>query len=350
MYVALALGWVTDLQSLVTDSALDPPYRTVQKMNPSMGDGRKLMSTLDHMRSFMRIAEHGSFTSAANEMNVAVATVSRNIIQLEKHLKTRLLNRTTRSVSLTPSGARYLAHCAKILQMVDYAMNEIAENNRAPQGHIKLHSTTAIGHSYIVPAITRFRAIHPAVTFDLTLANCIPNLIDDAYDLAIVVANRLPNSGLISKRIGDTYRVLCASSGYVKERGMPITPEDLQHHECLRLVALDSAEHWTLNRAGETVKIPLDNAALRTNTSQAFSQAVYSGIGIGGLPVFEAAQGLQDGRLIRVLPEYELGSVGIYALYPSRLYLDTRIKAWINHLCEQLANDAYLSPRTRLSN
>ena len=195
------------------------------------------MDTLQTMRAFVCVAETGSFTAAAQQLGTTTAYVSRAVANLETHLRARLLNRTTRRIALTEAGQRYLLRCEQILAYVEEAEAEAGDAHARPAGRLRVHSMTGIGQHYVIRAIAGYRQQHPEVSFELTMANRVPDLLDEGFDVAIVVATELPDSGLVSQRIGETYSILCASPSYIEARGAPRTPSDLVNHDCLRLVS-----------------------------------------------------------------------------------------------------------------
>ena len=195
------------------------------------------MDTLHNMRVFVAVVESGSFTGAAQTLQTTTAHVSRAVAHLETHLRTRLLHRTTRRIALTEAGQRYLARCEQILAYVEEAEAEAGHAQARPEGRLRVHSMTGIGQHYVIRAIAGYRALHPEVRFDLTMANRIPDLLEEGFDLAIVVAAELPDSGFVSQQIGHTYSILCASPAYLQEHGQPQTPAELANHACLRFIS-----------------------------------------------------------------------------------------------------------------
>lgn len=295
------------------------------------------MDTLQTMRAFVCVAETGSFTAAAQQLNTTTAYVSRAVANLESHLQARLLNRTTRRIALTEAGQRYLLRCEQILAYVEEAEAEASDAHARPAGRLRVHSMTGIGQHYVIRAIANYRQQHPEVTFELTMANRVPDLLDEGFDVAIVVASELPDSGLVSQRIGETYSILCASPEYLARRGAPKTPSDLIEHDCLRLISpVLPLDKWLFDGPNGQEMITLGQSTFQVNVGDAMTEAISSGMGIGALPVYSAVAGLRDGSLVRVLPHYRLQQLNVYALYPSRQYLDAKIKTWVAYLRENL--------------
>ncbi|MFE1815702.1 LysR family transcriptional regulator [Metapseudomonas otitidis] len=295
------------------------------------------MDTLQTMRAFSCVADTGSFTAAAQQLGTTTANISRAVAHLEGHLKARLLNRTTRRIALTEAGQRYLLRCQQILAYVEEAEAEAGDAHARPAGRLRVHSMTGIGQHYVIRAMAGYRQQYPDVSFDLTLANRVPDLLDEGLDVAIVVATELPDSGLVSQRIGATYSILCASPGYIAERGAPRTPADLAQHECLLLISpVMPFDRWHFVGPDGEQMITLGNPSFQVNVGDAMTEAIRSGMGVGVLPLYSAMDGLRDGSLVPVLPHYRLQCLNIYALYPSRQYLDAKIKTWVTYLRETL--------------
>lgn len=294
------------------------------------------MDRIENMRAFLRVVECGTFTAAAASMNSTTGAVSRAVSDLECHLRTRLLNRSTRRLALTDSGTRYLARCRRILEDVDTAEAEAANAQDQPSGKLRMHSYASIGQHYVLPAISRYRKSYPAVSVELTLLQKSPDLFDGSSDVAVVTAPALPDSDLISHHIGSTFNVLCTSREYVMERGMPEKPTDLLEHDCLLLQTPSfPTEIWSLE--GPDGKETLEVAGpVQTNIAESLLVAVNEGMGIASVPVYAAIDGLSKGTIIRVLPSFILQKINIYAIYPSRRYVDAKIRTWIEFLREQL--------------
>jgi DNA-binding transcriptional LysR family regulator len=292
------------------------------------------MPTLENMRLFVKVVETGSFTKAAQSAFVATPQVSRAISSLEAQLRVRLLNRTTRRVALTEAGERYLAHCRQILDLVDEAEAEASGAVRCASGRLRVHASAGFGRHYLVPRLSRYRECYPEVTIDLTLAQRMPDLVEEGFDLALVVANELDDSTLVAERIGTSHSVLCAAPAYLARAGVPASVADLDHHACLQLVVPNAPTgSWALEGPVSSATFtPAQPWPFVVNIADAMADALRSGMGIGPLPVWTALDGLRDGTLARVLPGWRLRSHGIHALYPSRRHLEAKVRTFIDHL------------------
>jgi DNA-binding transcriptional LysR family regulator len=291
------------------------------------------MGTLQNMRTFMCVAEAGSLTAASKHMRLTVPTISRNIAKLETHLSTRLINRNTRHMALTEAGLRYLEWCQRIISTVDQAEIEARSAVSLPEGRLRLHAMVGVGRYFVVPAVAEFRKLHPAVSFELTMSNRIPDLLEEGIDIAIIAADRLPDSGYVSRHLGDTQSILCASAAYLAQKGTPLVPGDIVQHDCLQLGGPTTAfKQWRFTRNGQEQVVEPGASFFELDSAEAMIQALESGMGIGLLPAFAAEQRIAQGGLVQVLPDYELPGLSIYAIYAARLYLDAKIKAFIRTL------------------
>lgn len=295
------------------------------------------MDILFNMRAFVCVAETGSFTAAAARLDLTTSYVSRAVATLETHLRTRLLHRTTRRIALTEAGQRYLLRCQQILGSIAEAEAEAGDAHARPAGNLKIHAMTGIGHHYLIQAAAEYSETYPEVRFDLTLANRTTDILDEGYDVSVITARELPDSGFISKQLGSTYSVLCAAPGYLARHGAPTRPAELLQHRCLRLVyPVMSLDHWLLDGPDGEELVTVEHTHFQVNTVDAMTVALKAGMGIGALPVYSALHSLQDGSLVRVLPGHTLYPLGVYALYPSRQYLDAKIRTWVEFLRESL--------------
>ena len=302
------------------------------------------MDTLQNMRVFVRVVEAGSFTAAAQHLNTTTAYASRAVSDLEAHLRTRLLNRTTRRIALTEAGERYLHHCEQILAYVDQAEAEASDAHARPSGKLKIHAMTSFGQHYVVPAVGRYRQRYPDVQVELTLAQRLPDLLDEGYDVALVLAHNLPDSGLVSQRLGSVFSITCASPQYLERYGVPRTPGDLLQHTCLQMITpVSPADEWVFNGPNGQETVALGAGSFSVNVAEALAVAVREGMGIGLLPIYSAIAGLRSGQVVRVMPEYTAQEMALYALYASRQYLDAKIRTWVEFLRDELpatlAND-----------
>jgi DNA-binding transcriptional LysR family regulator len=296
------------------------------------------MDTFEKMKVFARVAEAGGFTAAAGRLEMATGQVSRAISELERHLRARLFNRTTRRVVLTEAGERYLHRCYEILATVEQAEAEASNAHVLPSGRLRVHATASFGQHYVMPAVMRYQKRYPQVAVELTLSQHVPDLIDEGYDVSVQLSStELPSSGSIAARVGHTYSILCASPSYLAERGTPGSVAGLADHTCLQTTspALPGSR-WPLDGPNGREVFELPPSRFRVNVAEAMALAIRDGLGIGALPLWTALPWLRDGTLTRVLPTYRLSEMQIHALYTSREYLDAKIRSWIDFLQESI--------------
>ena len=304
------------------------------------------MDTLQNMRVFARVIEAGSFTAAAQSMNSTTGAMSRAVSELEAHLRTRLMNRSTRRLALTSAGERYLKRVLQILADIDGAEEEASDAHEHPSGTLRMFSFASVGQHYILPAIARYRALYPDVKVELTLSQRMPDLFEGSSDVSVVSAGTLSDSEVISHRLGSTFSILCASPAYIDARGTPAQPADLASHDCLTLqTPAFPAREWTLEgpQGRETMHI---SGTVQVNIAESLVVAIREGMGIGILPLYAAIDGLRDGSLVRVLPDHTLQHTNLFALYASRKFVDAKTRTWVEflraHLPDVIARDEAL--------
>lgn len=293
------------------------------------------MDTLHSMRVFVRVIDTGSFTAAAQALDLSTAQVSRLVSELEQQLEARLLHRTTRRLALTEVGERYLQRCRQILGEVDEAAAEARGAHLRPSGRLRVHCMIGLGLQHLTPLIARFHERHPEVVVELTLSQRDPDVIEDGYDVVIAFARELPDSQMVAQLLGPMYSVVCAAPGYLRQFGVPQSPADLQQHRYLRLLDLLYPDTWLLSdENGDYDALPQES--FQVNIAESLIRVAQAGMGFCLLPSFVAAPPLRDGSLLRILPQYRLRERNIYAVYPSRRFLDAKIKSWVEFLKAEL--------------
>lgn len=287
------------------------------------------MDLLNGMQVFARVVDTGSFAAAAQALDMSGAHVSRLIAELEKHLETRLLQRTTRRLSLTDSGERFLLRCRDILEDVREATAEASGAHLNPRGRLRVHCMSGLG-VLITPLIARYSEQYPQVSIELTLSQHNPDPLEEGHDVVISIAHSLPDSALVSQTVGQLFSVPCAAPGYLAKYGVPEHPQQLMQHRRLHLQDFQE-DAWLFK--GEEAEIAIaPGDTFRTNVADAMVKATQEGMGISLLPFFSAAPALRDGSLVRLLPAYRLRERSIFAVYPSRRFLDAKVRTWVAFL------------------
>ncbi|NWB56380.1 LysR family transcriptional regulator [Pseudomonas sp. F8002] len=291
------------------------------------------MDLLNGMRVFARVVDTGSFAAAAEALDLSGAHVSRLICELEKHLQTRLLQRTTRRLGLTDSGERFLLRCRDILEDVREATAEASGAHLNPRGRLRVHCMSGLG-VLITPLIARYSEQYPDVSIELTLSQHNPDPLEEGHDVVISIAHSLPDSALVSQTIGQLFSVPCAAPGYLARYGVPEHPQQLMQHRRLHLQDFQEDAWLFKEQEGEIAISPGDT--FRTNVADAMVKATQEGMGISLLPFFSANPALREGSLVRLLPGYRLRERSIFAVYPSRRFLDAKVRTWVGFLQARL--------------
>lgn len=286
------------------------------------------MKDLDDLDTFAKVVAMRSMSSAARSLGVTPAVVSKRIRRLEESLGARLLQRTTRQIAVTEAGQGFYDRVVGILASVEEAQAFASGRSSGIVGTLRIAAPTSFGRMHIAPHLTGFMASHPQLAIDLILSDALTDIVGDGFDLAIRIGE-LKDSGLVARKLCTVTRVLCATPTYVERHGLPGTIEDLANHQCL---PAHNGEPWRLDGPrGPLVYRP--DGMLKTNSSEVIREAVISGLGIALRSTWDIGPELADGRLIRVLPEYQGSrSVSISAVFPSREYLPAKVRAFIDYL------------------
>jgi DNA-binding transcriptional LysR family regulator len=294
------------------------------------------MDRLAGIEAFVRVVEAGSFVRAAERMGISTSSLSQRVADLEAHLSTRLLNRTTRKLSLTESGQAFFERSVALLADLDEAEQLAASNAARPRGTLKLTCAHAIGVQRIAPAIARFHAVHPEVKFEVVVADRIVDLVEEGFDLAIRIGT-VGSEQLVARKLGTMHLVMCAAPAYLKRRGTPRSAADLAQHDLLTYAYSRTPRLWTLRGpAGESIELKA-TGSLHANSGEVLVAAAVAGQGIVLETDFHVAAAMADGRLVRVLPDYEGGSGDIWAVYPSRRHLSAKVRVFVDHVAAEFA-------------
>ncbi|MGU7773856.1 LysR family transcriptional regulator [Burkholderia sp. MR1-5-21] len=295
------------------------------------------MDTLHNMRVFVRVVDAGGFSAAARQLDTSTARISRAIADLEGRLGMRLLNRTTRRSTLTEAGERYFRRCEQILGCIAQMEAEVNGAHAWPSGTLRLHCMPVLGQRNVLECLSRYRQRFPDVDVDLTFSQRRPDLIDEGFDVSIVLGRSLPDSGLVSQRLGATFSIMCASRRYIDEHGVPVVPQDLARHACLGLVSPHMpCDEWALTGPdGEEPAVPV-LPVFRVNDADALAAGIRDGMGVGLLPRPAAMSGLRNGDFVRVMPHHHAHDMNIYAVHSSRRSLDPKVRTWIDFLSREV--------------
>ena len=301
------------------------------------------MDSLNAIRLFTATVNAGSFSETGRRLGIAPSSVSRQVAALEDSVGARLLQRTTRKLSLTEAGRLYYQRVARILAELDEASAAVSDLEKAPRGVLQVNGPCAFGVRHITPALPEFLARFPQVRIELTLTDSFVDLVEAGADVAVRVGE-LEDSSLVARRLARNRRILCASPDYLARAGAPEKPQDLTSHNCLIYTRHHGNVVWKLGSAREPVEVRVDGN-LRTNNTEAVHAAVVRGLGIALLPTWLVGQEVQSGRLAEVLGGYQAASdaldTGIHALYPAHRLLSSKVRAFVDFLVDRFAPHPY---------
>ncbi len=299
----------------------------------------ELMQDLERMAIFAAVVETKSFSAAARRLHLSKSMVSKQVTHLEQSVGARLLNRTTRAMSLTEAGAVFYEHCARIVEELEEAKLAVGKLQSEPRGLLRISTSVAFGTLHIAPALPEFLARYPAVRIDMEIADRFVDLADEGFNLAVRIAKD-PGQNLVARKLAPVHRKICATPDYFKRKGIPKTPEDLARHNCLTYTYLNPQDPWRLRGPEGDISVP-GAGNLRLNDDEALSAAVLGGLGIALLPTFIVGKDLQDGRLKSVLADYVPVERHVYAVYLPNRHLSAKVRAFIDFLLERFGAEPY---------
>jgi len=285
---------------------------------------------------FTRVVEAKSFSEAARQLGVAKSAVSKQVALLEKEVGVRLLNRTTRSISLTEAGEIFYRHCSDIVTRTHEALDELRQYQNQPTGTLRVSSPISFGTAHLVPVIKELRSLYPHLKIELLLEDRIINMVEEGVDLAIRIG-WLPDSNLIAKKLCESPMVLFASPEYLAKYGTPKQPNDLLDHQWISLSLLKSPLRWRFEKNGKSQVVQV-SSPIKSNSVDAVTSLALAGQGISALTKYTVESHFQSGALTQVLPDYLLEPVGIFAVYPHREHVPPKVRAFMDFLsrrCQQ---------------
>ncbi len=292
------------------------------------------MDRLLAMRVFAQVVESGTFARASERLGLSTTATSRLISDLENHLGTRLLQRTTRSLNLTDAGRSYLARCISILSDVEVAEEMATSATKQISGVLRISAPVVFGGRYLGPLIARFCEAHPELVVDATLIDRQVDLVEERFDLAIRVSSQMRTT-LIARPLASARMALVASPAYLDRHGRPRTPADLQHHRCLSYVHNRGGVEWELFGPDGPHFVPV-HGPLRANNGNLMASASIAGMGIAMNPLFVTGDAVERGELEVVLPDYPPAPVSVHAVYQSRLHLSAKVRTFIDFLAASI--------------
>jgi DNA-binding transcriptional LysR family regulator len=294
------------------------------------------MDRFHAIRVFAQVVETGSFSAAAEKLGLSATATSRHVAGLEAHLHTRLLNRTTRRVSLTESGRAFYERGVLLLADLEEAEQEAQRAAVVPRGTIRLTTSVNFGVRHLAPAIADFLAAHTEVRLDASLSDRLVDLVEEGFDLAIRIG--APGSeNVVARRLGETRLVPCASPGYLAAHGAPQTPEDLAGHNCFTYEYVTPRNLWRFRDPAGGERSVRVSGNLHSNNGELLAEAAARGAGIVFEPAFIVGPEVRAGRLVPLLQDFEPQATPIYAVYPSRKHLSAKVRRFVDFLIERFS-------------
>ncbi|ABD87772.1 LysR family transcriptional regulator [Rhodopseudomonas palustris] len=290
------------------------------------------MDRLDAMTAFVAVADLQGFAPAACKLGLSPSAVTRLVAALEERVGARLLQRTTRSVTLTDVGARYLERARRILADVEEAEGSAQAERTQPAGRLVVSAPVGFGRLHVTPLISAWLKRYPEVAGELRLTDRVVNLVEDGVDCAIRIG-QLPDSSLVARAVGDMRRIVVASPDYLAARGVPKTPAALAKHDTIQFGALAAAPDWRFQDAGREIRVAC-TPRFTTNVADAAIWHAEQGGGLTRVLAYQAAEGLAAGRLKVVLRKFEPPPLPIHIVYPTSRLLSAKVRSFIDLLIE----------------
>ena len=290
------------------------------------------MEDLKRMAIFSAVVDAKSFSEAARRIGIAKSAVSKHVSLLESHIGVRLLNRTTRKLNLTEAGERYYQSCKQMVNVANDAKREVRRLQEQAVGTLRVSSTVAFGTKHLVPIISLFHQQHPELKIELLLGDEIVNMVDEGIDLSIRVG-WLSDSSMVARKLFSTPRLVVASPDYLNKHGTPKTPTELVNHNWIIVTLLPSPQRCTFRLEGQQQTVHMMSTT-RTNSINGSLAFVLNGDGITSISKYLIVDELESGKLIQLLPEYEPDHVGIFAVYPDRQYVPSKVRLLLDTLID----------------
>ena len=310
------------------------------------------MNKLQAMEVFIQVVDCGSFTKAAEMLNLPKATVSTLVQTLETTLSVKLLHRTTRQVMITSDGAAYYERCIQILSDVRDAEESLSRHRLSPSGRLRVDSPTGLSSEILIPALPAFFERYPDITMELGSTDRVIDLVEEGVDCA-VRGGELLDPNLIARRIGVINFVTCASPGYIARFGLPEHPRDLERHRCVNYFSAKSGKilNWDFTRDGERIDVALPGA-IALNDSNAYVQAGLAGLGVIMMTDYLLIEHITAGRMVQVLRDWSIDPLPVHIVYPQNRHLSAKVRVfveWVSELFAAHPNLRLQAPRTALA-
>jgi len=292
------------------------------------------MDLFESMYLLVAVADAGSFSSAARRLGVPLPTVSRKVADLESHLKTRLLHRTTRALSLTEAGMTYVDACRRILEQVGEAQRTAVGEHASPRGELVITAPVNFGRLHVVPVVAEFLAEYPEISINLMLADRVIHLMDEHADVAVRIGE-LPDSTLIATQLGSVRRVVCGSPSYLEAHGVPATPRDLAAHQCVTFEVMASMRAWVFGSGRREISVPVQSR-LSVNTAEAAIASAMLGVGLVRVLSYQVDDAVRRGNLAVVLREFESAPLPVSLVHKGQAPLPLKLRVFLDFVAPRL--------------
>jgi DNA-binding transcriptional LysR family regulator len=298
-----------------------------------------LIRDLDALRTFVTIATLGNFARASDKLAISRTMASKRVADLEAELGVKLINRTTRSMSLTEAGRKLLATAETMFGLLESAEEDIRSAAAVPRGHLRVNAPMSFGVLHLSAIVDSFLLNYPEVSIDLTLDDRVVNIVDEGFDVAIRIRN-LGDSSLTARRLAPARMVVCAAPVYLERRGRPDQPQDLTRHDCLVYDYLARQNVWSFSRDGEAADIRI-NGRLHSNNGDVLVKAAEDGLGIMLAPTFIAYRALRAGALLSILPDWRAVELSLFAVMPPGRVDVLKVRSFVEHLAKAIGKEPY---------
>jgi DNA-binding transcriptional LysR family regulator len=291
---------------------------------------------MDRLRAFevfTTVVSKGGFAKAAEALDTSPANVTRYVAELEAHLGARLLNRTSRRLSLTEAGEALYERARAILDEIAEAEAAASASVAEPRGRLRINAPLSFGVRHLAPLWPQFMARHPQVELEISLSDRVVDLVEEGYDLAIRIS-RGGSQAHVARKLAASRNIVCASPDYLKIHGTPATPDELAAHRCLAYSYTAMAEDWRLTHADGREAVVRMRPVMYSNNGDTTRSAALAGQGVIWQPTFIIGEDLKAGRLVRLLPEWSLPDIDVLAVYPSRRHLSAKVRLMVDFLAE----------------
>ncbi|MCP1496602.1 DNA-binding transcriptional LysR family regulator [Pseudomonas migulae] len=286
------------------------------------------------MSILIAVVDAGSLSAAARRLGMPLTTVSRKVAELEAHLHTRLLHRTTRQLSLTEAGDSYVAACRRILEDIGEAERAATGEYASPKGELVVTAPVVFGRLHVVPVVAEFLAHYPEIDISLVLTDRVVHLMEEHADVAVRIGE-LPDSTLMATEVGTVRRVVCASPAYLATHGVPTTPQDLAGHDCITFEVLASMRAWVFGAGKSELSVPV-HSRLTVNTAEAAIAAAILGVGLIRVLSYQVADSVRDNELSIVLDEFESAPLPISLVHKGQTPLPLKLRAFFDFVTPRL--------------